>query len=69
MSHNSANIDLPELYCRVRNVPFAIAQPPYKRISKIGLPGLKTASEVKTDAAGEIGDPNLLCDQVSRYLY
>ena len=30
---------------------------------------LQTASEVKTDAAGEIGDPNLLCHQVSRYIY
>ena len=28
-----------------------------------------TASEVKTESAGEIGDPNLLYDQVSRYLY
>ena len=25
--------------------------------------------EVKTEAADEIGDPNLLYDQVSRYLY
>ena len=28
-----------------------------------------TASEVKTEAAGEIGDPNLLYDRVSMYLY
>ena len=26
-------------------------------------------TEVKTEFAGEIGDPNLLYDQVSRYLY
>ena len=30
---------------------------------------LQTASEVKTESAGEIGDPNLLYDQVSRYIY
>ena len=28
----------------------------------------KTASEVKIEVGGEIGDPNLLCDQVSRYI-
>ena len=28
-----------------------------------------TASEVKTEAAGEIGDPNLLYDQVWMHVY
>ena len=28
-----------------------------------------TASEVKIEAAGEINDPNLLYDYVSRYVY
>ena len=34
-----------------------------------GQYSLQTASEVKTESAGEIGDPNLLYDQVSMNLY
>ena len=36
---------------------------------KLAILEATTASEVKIEAAGEIGAPNLLYDQVSMYLY